>query len=39
MGETYVRKDICAERHKTIEADLKEIKQDVKTLLTKNGLK
>ena len=38
IGETYTRKDVCAERHKTIEADLSEIKRDVKTLLTKNGL-
>ena len=35
----YTRKDVCVIRHEQITVDLKEIKGDVKKLLTKNGLK
>ena len=38
-NKTFQRKDVCDVIHKTTTDTLNEIKQDVKKLLTKNGLK
>jgi len=33
---TFVRQDLCGERHQRLQADISEIKQDVKSLLKRS---